>query len=276
MKFYHFLILIISLNSCTSNDRNTNNDEALSVDNNAFFEVAKNAFEKRDINGCFILRDISADANLIYNEKRANEPFLPASTYKILNSMIALQCGVISDEKVVIAWDSVKRSVSAWNRDHNMESGIKNSVVWFYQELARRIGEQRMQYWVDTVGYGNKAIGKAIDSFWLVGDLRITPMEQVRFLENFINGKLPFNKDHISTVKRILTEDKGEGYTLRGKTGWADFGVPVGWYVGYLEYQGSTFIFVNNIEIRNNKDANARKEITKEVLGSMFNIELAI
>ena len=190
--------------------------------------------------------------------------------------MIALQCEVIKDENEVIKWDSVPRSIPIWNQDHNMRTGIKNSVVWFYQEVARRIGEDQMQSWVDSVGYGNQQIGKKIDNFWLVGDLRITPMEQLDFLKRFIAEELPFDKEVIKTVKDILVEDKGEGYTLRAKTGWADFGTPVGWYVGYLELDGNTYVFVNNIEIRDSDDAEARKEITREVFHKVFDIELNI
>lgn len=233
-------------------------------------------FQSKNINGCFIIHNMSRDTSLIYNPQRAQQIFLPASTFKILNSMIALECGVVKDENEIIRWDSVERSIPIWNQEHNMRTGIKNSVVWFYQELARRIGEDQMQIWIDSVGYGNQQIGKEIDNFWLVGDLRISPMEQVKFLKKFIEEDLPFRMDIIKTVKEMLIEDKNDAYIFRAKTGWATFGVPVGWYVGYIEMDDDIYIFVNNIEIQDREDANSRKEITKEVFKKVFNIDLNI
>ena len=234
------------------------------------------SFSKRNIIGCFILYDLQNDTSIIYNQDRVKQKFLPASTFKILNSLIALECEVIKDENELIQWDSIERSVPVWNQDHTMTTGIKNSVVWFYQELARRVGGERMQLWVDSVSYGNQQIGKNMDDFWLVGDLRISPLQQVEFLKKFVTEDLPFREDIIKTVKEILIEDKTDAYVFRAKTGWATFGIPVGWYIGYIEINEDAYIFVNNIEIRDSADAKERKEITKEVFNEVFNIDLNI
>jgi len=133
-----------------------------------------------------------------------------------------------------------------------------------------------MQLWVDSVSYGNQQIGKNMDDFWLVGDLRISPLQQVEFLKKFVTEDLPFREDIIKTVKEILIEDKTDAYVFRAKTGWATFGIPVGWYIGYIEINEDAYIFVNNIEIRDSADAKERKEITKEVFNEVFNIDLNI
>ena len=257
----------------------TNTDESsttVSVLNARLIPEIKTSFDKRDIVGCFILHDLENDTSIIYNEERSKQEFLPASTYKILNSLIALECKVVEDENEIIYWDSLKRSVAIWNQSHNMKTGIKYSVVWFYQELARRIGEKNMQKWVRHVGYGNQQIGQKIDDFWLVGDLRITPREQVEFLKHFVNEELPFASENIKKVKEMIIEDEQEGYVFRAKTGWADIGIPVGWYIGYIEINNKSYIFVNNIEIKNNRDAKARKEITSEIFKAIFGIDLNI
>lgn len=75
--------------------------------------------------------------------------------------------------------------------------------VWFYQDLARRIGEKNMQKWIDTVGYGNTKMGGQIDNFWFEGDLRISAREQVSFIERLVNRDLPFDTLMQKTVKRI-------------------------------------------------------------------------
>ncbi len=125
-------------------------------------------FDEYNVKGSFLLYDQNKDEYIYYDSARCNTQFIPASTFKIFNSLVSLETGVIADENEIIKWDSIE-SNKEWNRDHNMRSAIKYSVVWFYQELARRVGEERMQYYIDTVGYGNRDISGGIDRFWLVG-----------------------------------------------------------------------------------------------------------
>jgi len=276
MRLFIFFVLIIFLSNCSGSTKNEESSSSPAVLDTGLVWEMETAFSNRKINGCFILYDVENDISIIYNLERAKQRYLPASTYKILNSLIALECEVVEDENELIQWDGIEQPISIWNQNHTMKTGIKYSVVWFYQELARRIGEGQMQVWVDSVSYGNQQIGNSIDDFWLVGELRISPMEQVEFLKKFVAEDLPFRKDVIKTVKEILIEDKSDTYVFRAKTGWADYGTPVGWHVGYIEIKGRTFIFVNNIEIGNSADATARKEITKEVFKKTFDIDLNI
>ncbi|NJN26392.1 MAG: class D beta-lactamase [Cyclobacteriaceae bacterium] len=226
--------------------------------------------------GCFILCDLANDTTVVYNAQRAEQPFLPASTFKILNSLIALETGAVQNADESIEWDGEQRFVQEWNRDHTMRSAMQYSVVWFYQELARRIGEGQMHKWVDAVGYGNTQTGKNIDDFWLVGDLRITPRQQVEFLKKLVLEKLPFSRHTIGQVKDILIEDKTDRYIFRAKSGWATQGQHIGWYIGYIEIDGKAYIFVNNIDINSDADPKARKEIAKEIFKTAFDIDLDI
>ena len=182
MRLPYFLLLFVAL---ASQPKKQERSQSILNESELSYEIEE-SFTAKGITGCFILHDLVNDRNLIYNPTRAQQQFLPASTFKILNSMISLECGVVIDENEIVQWDGTERSIPIWNRDHNMRTGIKHSVVWFYQELARRIGVDRMQLWVDRVGFGNQHIGNEIDNFWLVGDLRISPNEQVEFLKRFI------------------------------------------------------------------------------------------
>lgn len=274
MRFIYFFILTIVLNSCINTSQKELDKTSIFNDNSLGKIEAE--FLKSGIKGCFILHDVENDTSIIYNQARTTQQFLPASTFKILNSLIALECEVIQNENEIIAWDSVERVAPAWNKDHNLRTGIKYSVVWFYQELARRIGVERMQSWVNDIEYGNRNIGNKIDDFWLVGDLRITPMEQLEFLKRFSVGDLPFKQEHIKTVQEMLVEDQTDQYIFRAKTGWADKGQAIGWYVGYIILDGKTFIFINNIDINSNKDAKARQVIVKEIFKELLNIDLSI
>lgn len=227
-------------------------------------------FQQANVKGTFILYDLKKDQYLVYNSKRASTRIIPASTYKIFNSLVALETGVINDENEAIAWDGVKRKFPQWNRVQTMRTAIKDSVVWFYQELARRIGQERMQHYINLAGYGNRDISGGIDQFWLQGGLRISPQEQIDLLVKLYRNELPFSQRTMNIVKDILINQKTSDYILRGKTGWAtDFIPQVGWYVGYLERSDNVYFFALNIDITKPEDIKARIAITKSILQDM-------
>ncbi len=227
-------------------------------------------FQQAGVKGTILIYDLNKNQYFVYNAKRANTPYVPASTFKIFNSLVALETGVVKDENEVIKWDGVKRAIPQWNQDHTMKTAIKVSAVWFYQELARRIGEKRMQNYINLTNYGNKNIGGGIDKFWLEGDLRITPKEQIDFLVKLHNNKLPFSSRAIAIVKNILITEQTKDYVLRAKTGWENsFKPEIGWYVGYLESGGNTYFFATELDIVQAKDTKARIEITRSILKDM-------
>ena len=198
--------------------------------------------------GAFVLVDQNGDASIRYRPQRCTGRRLPASTFKILNSLISLETGVVPDENTVFPWGGTQYDDPAWNQDHTMRSAIRDSVVWYYQELARRVGRERMQQYVDGVGYGNQDISGPIDAFWLVGGLRISADEQVEFLKRLYRDDLPFSQRSLDIVKDILLQEQGDAYRLSGKTGSGVVeGVRVGWFVGYLEKQGNVYFFAANI-----------------------------
>ncbi len=206
-------------------------------------------FEAFDVTGSFELYDLKANHMLYYNPERAATRFIPASTYKILNALIALETGVVTDENTVIKWDGTQWPIESWNHDQTLQSAIQESIVWYFQEVARRIGRERMQRYVDLVGYGNQDITGKIDSFWLDGALRISSDEQIAFLVRLYKGDLPFSERAINIVKKMLVVDSTDNYTLRAKTGWALRVTPqICWYVGYIETGGNVYFFAMNYE----------------------------
>jgi beta-lactamase class D len=224
-------------------------------------------FAERGVEGTFLLYDLQTGDSIGYRPERWDSAYIPASTFKIFNAMVALETGVIASPETIIPWDKVKRSVPDWNRDHTLASGFKVSAVWFYQELARRIGKQRMQAYLDSVGYGNRTMGGPIDWFWLGGGLRITPRQQVEFLVRLYQNRLPFSERTISLVKEIMIAEQTGDYTLRAKTGRSGDGIPeVGWYVGYVERDKKVYFFATELDVRSDADARQRVELSKALL----------
>jgi beta-lactamase class D len=215
--------------------------------------------ETRDLGAFFpgfrsalVVRDVSAGRTVRHGAAQAARRTSPCSTFKIPNSLIGLETGVVPDASFVLPWDGVRRQRDEWNRDHDLRSAIKHSVVWYYQELARRVGPERMQRWVSALGYGNEDISGGIDRFWLGSSLRISPDEEVDFLGRFHAGTLPVSPRSTAIVKEILLQDApGPGVAYRGKTGSCqDPGAsqPHGWWVGSVEKEGSLVLYAAIIE----------------------------
>ena len=218
--------------------------------------------------GAFILYDISNDKYIHSDPVLSETEFLPASTFKIFNALVGLETGVVADSGVIYQWDGIERSVPVWNRDHSLASGMKYSVVWYYQELAKRIGKDKMQQYLSREDYGNQTISE-IDIFWLDGSLKITPKQQVNFLKLLYEEKLAFSPKVQRTVKQLILQEEEGNLKLYGKTGWGMIeDTDYGWYVGILErgkdaYCFATILYGKEIPKTFGSD---RISITKDIL----------
>lgn len=231
----------------------------------------QNHFRAAGFDGGMIVYDLKRDQYITVNGPATERALLPASTFKVFNSLVGLECGAVKDEREIIKWDGVKREREALNRDHHLRSAFKNSVVWFYQEIARRVGQERMQRYINEVGYGNRNIGPAIDTFWLEGDMRISARQQVDFLTKLYRNDLPFSQRSIDIVKRIMIDEETKEYVLRAKTGWALRPTEeVGWWIGWVERgDGNVYTFAMNIVAERPNRAKfgpARMQIAQQIL----------
>jgi beta-lactamase class D len=216
----------------------------------------------------------TGDYLIIASDKdRSGEAKLPASTFKIPNSLIALETGVVADpDKDVFKWDGVVRSIEPWNKDHTLRSAIAVSAVPVYQEIARRIGPERMQKYVDLFEYGNRDIGGGIDQFWLTGNLRIDPVQQIDFVDRLRRGVLPVSKRSQDLVRDILPVAKVGDSVIRAKSGLlgAEIGKPsLGWMVGWAEKGGVQTVFALNMDCPEPRHIPARMKVAKQCLGDI-------
>jgi beta-lactamase class D len=220
--------------------------------------------------GTFVAYQVE-DYRVIASDKdRSGEGKLPASTFKIPNSLIALETGVVEDpDKDVFKWDGVTRPIEAWNKDHTMRSAIAVSAVPVYQEIARRIGQERMQKYVDLLEYGNRDIGGGIDQFWLTGNLRIDPVQQVDFVDRLRRGALPVSKRSQDLVRDILPVTKVGESTIHAKSGLlgAERGEPsLGWMVGWAEKGEAHTVFALNMDCTESRLIQDRMTLTQACL----------
>ncbi|PTM57531.1 penicillin-binding transpeptidase domain-containing protein [Desmospora activa] len=222
-----------------------------------------------DYDGTFLLYDETKGSLEVYNPKKSQKKVSPNSTFKIPNSLIALETGVLPDEHTMWEWDGTVYPFESWNQDHHMRSAIAQSVVWFYQRIAVGVGEERYEQYLDTLSYGNQDISGGLTQFWLQSSLKVSPVEQLQFLRKLYHDQLPFSQRNMDIVRDILILEQTEEYTLSGKTGagfkqeWEE---PVlGWFIGVLEKDGKRYTFVTNIEGEQASSGKA-KEITLQIL----------
>lgn len=202
---------------------------------------ARKIFADAGVEGCFVVKNLATGETLTVNPELADQGFRPASTFKIPNTLIGLETGVIPGADFTLKWNGVRSDfVESWNRDHDLKSAMKNSVLWYYQEIARRAGLDAYREWLDKLDYGNKNPGGGVDRFWVEGDLRITPLQQIRFLERMLTGELPVQARNIEILKDIVLAASADGAVLKGKTGLTEQEPhKVGWLTGWIEDSGT-------------------------------------
>jgi len=221
--------------------------------------------------GAFVLYDVKNDKYIRYNEKRCAERFAPCSTFKIFNALAGLDSKVVSGPDDKKKWDGKKRKIDSWNHDHTLKSAIQESAVWYFQEVAKDIGEERMKKYLHEVGYGNEDISGGITTFWLGESLTISADEQVAFLKKLYQDELPFSKDAQETVKKMIVVSDDGSSVLRGKTGTdqKDGKTILGWFVGYVVEDKSPYIFATNISSDNKANGRQARTITRSILHSL-------
>jgi beta-lactamase class D len=232
-------------------------------------ELAK-LFAAAGVQGTFVVYDVGADQLTGYDRARAATRFIPASTFKIPNSLIGLSVGAVKNVDEVLPYGGKPQRIKAWEHDMGLRDAIKISNVPIYQELARRIGLERMRGNVEKLGYGNAEIGAAVDKFWLVGPLKISAIEQTQFLARLAQDQLPFSKSAMAQVREIAQLEQTDDWTLYGKTGWADTYTPaLGWWVGWVNKSGHYYSFALSIDMPKDSDAEQRIELGKACLRAL-------
>lgn len=220
------------------------------------------------VEGSFVLYDTQANQYSIYNQSKSEKRVAPNSTYKIYSALIGLEEGVIQVPDSTLTWNGERHSHESWNQNQDLYSAMKNSVNWYFQKLDQAVGKEKLQVYFDQIEYGNSNLSSGIKDYWIESSLRISPVEQVELLKAFYLNEMIFDEDHVNFVKETLKIAKQDEAILSGKTGTGiikDKSVN-GWFIGYVERTGRTYIFATNIEGKDNASGTLAAEITLSIL----------
>lgn len=227
--------------------------------------------ELESYDGSFVLYDETQDEWSIYNEESAFTRESPSSTWKIYDALLALESGVISPEDSELEWDGEEYPFEEWETDQDLASAIKHSVNWYFQDMDKAMGREKIASYLQGIGYGNEKIGPDTGTYWLDSSLKISPAEQVMLLKDMYDNKHGFAPENIDAVKEAMRISSGAGATLYGKTGTGkktDDDVS-GWFVGVLEKEGARWYFAMNIHGGEDATGSRAAELTDDILGKL-------
>lgn len=184
---------------------------------------------------------------------RERRRMAPCSTFKIPNSLIGLETGVIPSAGHVLKYDEKRHRtpgfwVEAWGKDHDLESAFRASAVWYFRELAAGVGRGRMQAFLDRFGYGNRDVSGWAETFWLGSSLRISAVEQVEFLDKVFRNEFGLTPASVQALEKMMRQEKDGGRELYYKTGACtdrEAGPEV-WMVGFVQEGESRTYFAMN------------------------------
>lgn len=254
---HYFLILLLAL-FCQEAITQINTER----DFNSYFAT-------HGIEGCFVLFDETDNEYIKYNSSLCDTGYLPASTFKIPNSLIALEENVVSDTNDIIKWNGHEWPHAVWNKDQTLKTAFQYSCIWVYFEFAEQVGIEKYHHYLEKFNYGNKNLSGPPNHFWLEGSFKISANQQVEFLRNFYNHKLEISERSTSIIKNIMVLEQTPSYKISGKTGGTKINENeyIMWLVGYVEAANKTYFYALNFKANNfNKTKNARFEITKSIL----------
>ena len=257
--------LMTAFFGCAKNEQPSEVDRSKpsAVDRSKPSAVENNPYENVDlshflegVDGTFVFYDLGREIEIVVNAERAKTRFSPYSTFKIPNTLIALETGAATGPLMEIKWDEKKYPKEAWwdevlkpmgirwDRDHTLKSAFQNSCVWFFKELAKKIGTEKMQTFLNNFDYGNKDISGGIDAFWLESSLKISAIEQIAFLKKLVQSTLPIRKKTRTDALQVFEREKKANSILYAKTG---TGKDIGWFVGFIERGQDSYIFAFNM-----------------------------
>lgn len=214
---------------------------------------------------CFILYEVGVGEVVRNPSTTCASRVAPQSTFKIPHALAAVDSGVVQDASTLFKYDGHAVDFDAWKRDHTLATAMRYSVVWYFQEIAKRLGMDRERAYLGRFEYGNQDPSSGLTTFWLGGSLAISPEEQVQFLRKMYDDSLPVSPRAREVVRAILVQPAGKVVNAQGeqafaapwpadvvvsaKTGAGSLsdGGTVRWVVGHVRRGSRAWLFVSNV-----------------------------
>ena len=274
-SLFSFIVTLFLIYGCSSNRQADGKSNILAKNDINIRGDFQNYFDSCGVEGTIAIYDIRNDKWIVSDTVGLEIETLPASTFKIINLLIALETNTIKDENEIIKWVGSTDTVKYGYRpeiyhDMPVKEAFELSAGWVFVELAKKIGKDTYRKHLAESKYGNNNLSQTEADFWNFGDFVISPKNQVEFVKSFYEEKLPFSKRNIDIVKNVMITEQNEEYTIRAKTGWTrENNINTGWWTGYIETKNGTYIFATRLlqdrKMKRSDFGSCRKEITKKV-----------
>ncbi len=272
MKVIYIIPILIGLFSCTGKKTESDKKEIKVVEREIIVPQFEKIIDSANVEGAILIYDLKNDKYYSNDFNWAKKRNLPASTFKITNSIIALETGVVENDSTLLKWNGEKRRFKNWEQDLILRDAFHFSCVPCYQEIERKVGENKMNKFLKKLDYGNMKVDSSnLDLFWLEGESSITQFQQINFLKRLYQSELPISERTEMIMKRMIVIEDTDDYKLSGKTGWSiRNGNNNGWFVGYVETQSKIYFFATNDEPKQQFDMNMFPMIRKDVTFKAF------
>lgn len=235
----------------------------------------KKYFDHCQVKGSAVIYDSKNRTWILNDMKDARTENLPASTFKIINLLIALETKTITNENEIIKWPDKTDTVKYGYRpdiyhDMTVKEAFRVSAGWVFVELAKQIGKENYKKYLSLSNYGNLNLSQKDADFWNFGEFKISPINQVDFLRKLYKKELPFSEENQQIVKNVMVTEQTDKFIISSKTGWTrENNINTGWWVGYIESRGDVYFFATRIlqdrKLNASNFGNCRKEITKSI-----------
>lgn len=271
---FKLLVLVLSLYACSSPSPQVPPPPASPEPITQGIPKIQTILDSHSLEGAVLIYDVKQKSYYSNNFPHTKQGYLPASTFKIPNSIIGLETGILSDENHLFPWDGTARRLKSWEKDLTLAEAFHASCVPCYRELARKVGLKKMQEWTNKLGFGQMVVTEeTLDLFWLDSPSRISQSEQIDFLSRFYHQELPISQRTYEIMKQMIVREKTAEYQLSGKTGLAIRSEEwIGWFVGYVEKSDGVYFFATNLteaEAEREDLSDMRIPITLEALRAL-------
>ena len=254
------------------------------ISNSTLAQNLNNYFSEANVKGSISIFDLGKDKWIHSDYTLAKEGTLPASTFKIINTLIGLEEGIINGKNDTMKWDGEPKlfknfEVPNWNKDNDLEMAFKNSTIWYFEEISKRLKKRKYRKYLRRNKYSNRKNrnGNGYD-FWNYGELEVTPIEQLKLLFKLYQNELNFDIKHQELVKELMIEKQNTNFILRSKTGWCYDKIDIGWYIGYIEIKDNVIFFATRIEKELSEElkgfSKSRKSITRDIIYDLYNVDI--